>query len=57
MLSMTMYNVIVPCRNDKAFNREVSGLTFLYPPQNKVLGGYTVFSLSVIPSFRDSVTP
>ena len=24
----------------------------LYPPQNEVLGGYTVFSLSVIPSFR-----
>ena len=23
--------------------------TFLYPPQNEVLGGYTVFSLSVIP--------
>ena len=22
---------------------------FLYPPQNEVLGGYTVFSLSVIP--------
>ena len=30
---------------------------FLYPPQNEVLGGYTVFSLSVIPSFRDSVIP
>ena len=30
---------------------------FLYPPQNEVLGGYTVFSLAVIPSFRDSVTP
>ena len=29
----------------------------LYPPQNEVLGGYTVFSLSVIPSFRDSVIP
>ena len=27
----------------------------LYPPQNEVLGGYTVFSLSVIPSFRHSV--
>ena len=26
--------------------------SFLYPPQNEVLGGYTVFSLSVIPSFR-----
>ena len=25
---------------------------FLYPPQNRVLGGYTVFSMSVIPSFR-----
>ena len=25
----------------------------LYPPQNIVLGGYTVFSLSAIPSFRD----
>ena len=30
---------------------------FLYPPQNEVLGGYTVFSLSVIPSFRHSVIP
>ena len=28
---------------------------FLYPPQNGVLGGYTVFSLSVLPSFRLSV--
>ena len=27
-------------------------LSSLYPPQNEVLGGYTVFSLSVIPSFR-----
>ena len=24
-------------------------VSFLYPPQNEVLGGYTVFSLSVIP--------
>ena len=24
-------------------------VTFLYPPQNVVLGGYTVFSLSMIP--------
>ena len=31
--------------------------TYLYPPQNEVLGGYTVFSLSVIPSFRHSVIP
>ena len=30
---------------------------FLYPPQNEVLGGYTVFSLSVIPSFCHSVIP
>ena len=29
----------------------------LYPPQNEVLGGYTVFSMSVIPSFRDSEIP
>ena len=29
----------------------------LYPPQNRVLGGYTVFSLSVLPSFRPSVFP
>ena len=28
---------------------------YLYPPQNVVLGGYTVFSLSVLPSFRHSV--
>ena len=28
---------------------------YLYPPQNEVLWGYTVFSLSVIPSFRHSV--
>ena len=27
---------------------------FLNPLQNKVLGGYTVFILSVIPSFRDN---
>ena len=27
---------------------------FLYPPQNVVLGGYTVLSLSVIPWFRHS---
>ena len=27
------------------------------PPQNAVLGGYTVFSLSEIPKFRDSVIP
>ena len=32
-------------------------LILLYPPQNEVLGGYTVFSLSVIPWFRDSVIP
>ena len=30
---------------------------FIIPPQNVVLGGYTVLSLSVIPSFRDSVIP
>ena len=29
----------------------------LYPPQNEVLGGYTVFSLSAIPSFCQSVIP
>ena len=27
-------------------------LKYLYPPQNGVLGGYTVFSMSVIPKFR-----
>ena len=32
-------------------NDEMKNCTFsyLYPPQNEVLGGYTVFSLSVIP--------
>ena len=34
---------------------ELSKVFSLYPPQNEVLGGYTVFSLSVIPSFRHSV--
>ena len=29
--------------------------TFLYPPRNAVLSGYTVFSLSMILSFCDSV--
>ena len=29
----------------------------LYPPQNGVLGGYTVFSLSEIPKFRNSEIP
>ena len=32
-------------------------IELLYPPQNGVLGGYTVFSLSVLPSFRLSVIP
>ena len=31
-------------------NNEV--LTFLYPQQNTVLGGYTIFSLSEIPQFH-----
>ena len=30
-------------------------LCYTPPPQNIVLGGYTVFSLSVLPSFRHSV--
>ena len=29
----------------------------LYPLQNVVLGGYTVFSMSVIPKFRHSKIP
>ena len=32
-------------------------LTSLYPPQNGVLAGYTVFSMSVIPKFRHSEIP
>ena len=31
----------------------IKGRSLLYPQQNRVLGGYTVFSMSVIPSFCD----
>ena len=31
-------------------------ITFLYPPQTVFVGGYTVFTLSVHPSVRSSVT-
>ena len=41
----------------KASGHEIEKVALLYPPQNEVLGGYTVFSLSVIPSFRHSVIP
>ena len=38
-------------------NDVLGGVYCLYPPQNEVLGVYTVFSLSVILSFRHSVIP
>ena len=37
------------------FRHHLANLIFLYPPQNVVLVGYTVFSMSVIPWFRNSI--
>ena len=36
--------------------RQANVAPFLYPPQTVFVGGYTVFTLSVRPSVRSSVT-
>ena len=61
----TDYGVICPSASEKwtynlvaiVFPSFLIGSSSLYPPQTVFVGGYTVFTLSVLPSVRPSVHP